>query len=309
MPNSINSKTSTLEIVGVGAIFIDDIVLPDGTTHMGELGGGAIHALIGASLWAKHTGLSGFYGQDLPADILPYLSQHMNIEGLIELDIPQMRAWQLFEEDGRRTEVHRVSITQPFTEGTQPHHLPLSYQSASAYYLLQDFEGIHKWIKAIDGFIFWEPNQLVMTSDKRDAMRDVLQTGKIDVVSPNLVEAKAIYGNLSPDDLVHQMLADGAKKVALRMGEQGSIIADKITGEKHHISVINVENIVDQTGAGNTYCGGLLAGLVQGKSLHTSAIMGTVCASFCLETIGVLKPEHINSQECNNRVQALMSLK
>lgn len=309
MLNSTNNPNLSPDIVGVGAIFIDDIVLADGTTHMGQLGGGVIHALMGASLWGAKAGLSGFYGQNLPNEIIPYLAQYMDIKGLVELDIPQIRAWQLFEADGKRTEVHRVSITQPFTEGTQPHHLPDVYQDASAYYLLQDFEGIHKWINAVDGFILWEPNQLVMKAGKREAMRGVLQTSKIDLISPNLMEAQAVYGDFTPDDLIQWMLDDGAKKVALRMGDKGSIIADRQTGEKHHIAVIQVDNLVDQTGAGNTYCGGLLAGMVQGKSLRESAIMGTVSASFCLETIGILKREQVNVQDRDQRLGELTSIR
>lgn len=294
-------------MVGAGAIFIDDIVLPDGTTHMGQLGGGVIHALMGASLWEEHAGLSAFCGQGLPSDIAPYLAKHMDIAGLIHLDSPQIRAWQLFEEDGRRTEVHRVAITKPFIEGTEPEHLPSIYKAVNAYYLLQTFDGIRKWIDAVNGFILWEPSQLVMQSGKHAEMRDILQTHKIDLVSPNLSEAQSVYGELMVDDLIHALLSDGAQKIALRMGEQGSIIADKNTGEKHHIKTVNLDHIVDQTGAGNTYCGGLLTGIVQGKSLIESAIMGTVSASFCLETIGILKPERIDSGERDKRYHTLLN--
>jgi len=94
--------------------------------------------------------------------------------------------------------------------------------------------------------------------------------------------------------------------VALRMGEDGSIISDKQTGKHQQVGVVEVNHIIDQTGAGNSYCGGLLAGLVQGKSLKESAIMGTVSASFCLETIGILKPEQIDSKERDKRLQLLM---
>jgi hypothetical protein len=41
----------------VGSIILDDIVLYDGQTRMGVLGGGSTHAAMGMRVWADQVGL------------------------------------------------------------------------------------------------------------------------------------------------------------------------------------------------------------------------------------------------------------
>lgn len=297
-----------MNIVGVGAIFIDDIVLSDGRTHMGVLGGGTVHAMMGAAIWDERPGLCAFAGEDLPESVEIHLNAAMDIQGVIRLDFPQIRAWQIFEDDGTRHEIHRVKEIAPFIAGTQPKHLHPTYKKSKAFYLLQHFDGVCTWINedTRNSIILWEPNALSMSADNRDAMREVLQNyPEIDVVSPNLDEAKAVYGINSPEACIDAMFDDGAKAVALRMGAEGSIVADRETGEQHHIGVVRVPEIVDQTGAGNAYCGGMLAGMVQGKSLQESAMMGVVSASFCLESVGVIGFDTVTIEERDRRFEQL----
>ncbi len=295
----------SVRIVGAGAIFIDDIVLPDGTTHMDTLGGGTLHAMMGAVLWDEKPGVSAFTGQGLPAHIPPFLAQHMDISGLISLDVPQARAWQIFEHDGTRRELHRVKDASAFVGGTSPAHLPQHYQHAQGYYLLQDFEGIRKW-NDLPGFKLWEPNQLAMLSGHRDTVRDILQTCPLDAISPNLDEARAIYGNYDPAALIRMMFEDGARLVILRMGRDGSLIAARESGERQFITAIKVENVLDETGAGNTYNGAFLAGIVQGRNLRECGLMGTVAASFCVEQVGVIDPVKVNRADRDERYNLFM---
>jgi len=145
----------------------------------------------------------------------------------------------------------------------------------------------------------------VMLPEHRADFRAALRDCPVDMVSPNLEEARVIYGYLKPDGLVEAMLADGAKAVALRMGAAGSIVADA-NGEWHHINAVVVPDMNDQTGAGNTYCGGLITGLMQGKSLREAAVMGAVSASFCIETVGVLDPAQVSPGERDRRKRLLL---
>lgn len=293
-------------IVGIGSVFIDDIVLPNGQTYMARLGGGVVHALMGASIWNERPGIVATVGQGLPDESSERLHQHLDTRGLVQLDIPQIRAWQLFEEDGTRRELYRVKETLPFIRGAQPEHFPTNYAQSESFYLLQGTDEIRKWGDALKGFILWEPLQQIMTAENATAIRDVLHNCQIDVISPNLIEAEAIYGKQSPEDLVNAILADGAQCVALRMGALGSIVANQ-DGKRHHIGAVNVSQIVDQTGAGNTYCGGILAGLIQGKSLHEAGAMAAVSASYCLEQVGVLNPTIVHTDDRNRRYDQTMS--
>ncbi len=297
----------TPRIVGIGAVFIDDIVLPSGQTYMAQLGGGVVHALMGAALWGERPAIVAPVGQGLPESAHGHLNLYFDTRGLYVLDIPQIRAWQLFEEDGSRRELYRVRETLPFIRGAQPEHLPAEFQQSQGFYLLQDFESIRQWSAVLSGFILWEPLQQIMTADNRSQMRAVLQECKIDLVSPNLVEAQSVYGNLPPDKLIDTLFEDGARKVALRMGEAGSIVACRETAERYFIDAVHVPHVVDQTGAGNTYCGGLLWGIIEGKMLREAGAAGAVSASFCLEQVGVLNPSSIEWEERNRRYQQLVT--
>lgn len=293
-------------MIGVGAIFIDDIVLANGQTHMGQLGGGVVHALMGAALFGERPGIVALAGQGLPQSAHDRLLANFDTTGLHQLPIPQMRAWQIFEHDGSRRELFRVEETRPFTDGAQPVHFPAAYQDSQAAYLLQDFPGIQDWRKIFHGKILWEPLQQIMKAENRQAMHDTLKTTPIDVISPNLKEARAMYGQQhSPQQLIDILLEEGAATVALRMGEEGSLLRDKDHTQYIFIPVVNDLTIRDQTGAGNCYCGTLLAALNQGHTLKDAAIMATVAASFCIEQTGALDPSVVSDWQRQERVEGL----
>jgi len=297
----------TPTLVGVGAVFIDDIVLPTGQTYMAQLGGGVVHALMGAAVWGERPGINAVIGQGLPAEALARLELHLDTAGLVQLDIPQIRAWQLFEEDGTRRELYRVKNIAPFIAGAQPEHFPKHYRNSRGFYLLQGFDGVSAWCKVINGFILWEPLQQIMTPDNRAAIRTILHTCAINLISPNLTEAQAVYGDLPPEDLVDALFEDGAQTVALRMGEEGSILANRDTGERWHLPAVSVRQVVDPTGAGNSYCGGLLWGLLNGKNLREAGAAGAIAASFCIEGVGVVNPAGVNPLERDQRNSACIT--
>jgi hypothetical protein len=294
-------------LVGIGAIFIDDIVLPDGQTHMEQLGGGVVHAVMGAAIWDACPGIAAVTGADLPESALTYLGNRLDTRGLHKIDLPQIRAWQIFEHDGTRRELYRVRDTEPFIAGAQPHYLPQVYRKSPAFYLLQDFAGVRKWRAAVDGIVLWEPLQQIMISENLAQMREVLQTCEIDIVSPNLAEAQAIYGDLSPHDLIENLLNDGARIAVLRMGPEGSMVASRENNQEYSIPPVAVKNVIDQTGAGNTYCGAFLLGIVRGKSLSEAAAMGAVAASFCIEQIGALDPEKVSTGQRDQRFKQIVA--
>jgi len=75
-----------------------------------------------------------------------------------------------------------------------------------------------------------------------------------------------------------------ARTIIVTRGELGSIISTP-DGEIN-IPAVKPKIVVDPTGAGDAYRGGLVSGLVQGKSIEHCARMGSVCASFAVECYG-----------------------
>ena len=72
--------------------------------------------------------------------------------------------------------------------------------------------------------------------------------------------------------------------IIVTQGESGSLVSTP-EGE-FKIPAVKPAKAVDPTGAGDAYRGGLLSGLVHGKTIWESAMMGSVCASFCVEHYG-----------------------
>ncbi len=273
----------------VGGIIVDDIVLPNGETRMEVLGGGVSHAAAGMAIWDVRPGIFASAGYDLPTRARQRLERDFDTQGIRWLDLPQARAWQLFEWDGRRTEIFRVELAEPFLNMPGPDHLPASYRQAKGVYLLQDGNRIPPWRQAFpDAVIFWEPPQAYMTAQNADEFRATLPL--VDIVSPNVLEAAQIYGTDDPAALVQAMLGDGAQMVALRRGAEGSLLGGQGVDGEIVVPAVPVPEVVDQTGAGNTYCGAFLVGWCETHELQRAGCYGAVAASFALEVTGVADP-------------------
>jgi adenosine kinase len=81
-----------------------------------------------------------------------------------------------------------------------------------------------------------------------------------------------------------EVLMTRAKAIIVTLGEQGSKIF-RPNGETT-IPAVKPKKVEDPTGAGDSYRGGLISGLVQAKDIEQCARMGSVCASFAVESYG-----------------------
>ena len=75
-----------------------------------------------------------------------------------------------------------------------------------------------------------------------------------------------------------------AETIITTRGEFGSQVATP--GREICIPPIKARKVEDPTGAGDSYRGGLISGLVRGRDIEQSARMGSVCASFAVESYG-----------------------
>ena len=62
-------------IVLLGNLLVDDVVLADGTTRMGQPGGALLYGALGATVWESRPGLVSVLGDDYPAQVLEQLQQ------------------------------------------------------------------------------------------------------------------------------------------------------------------------------------------------------------------------------------------
>lgn len=79
------------------------------------------------------------------------------------------------------------------------------------------------------------------------------------------------------------MLGLGPSLVAVTMGTDGCIIATK--EKMAHVPAFKV-NVVDTTGAGDAFMGGLSFGLLQGWDHERVGLFANACAALCCTKVG-----------------------
>ena len=65
---------------------------------------------------------------------------------------------------------------------------------------------------------------------------------------------------------------------------------------------IKTDKVKDPTGAGDSYRGGLISGLIRGKDIEQCARIGGVCASFAVECYGT-QEYSFTTDEFNQRLK------
>jgi adenosine kinase len=89
---------------------------------------------------------------------------------------------------------------------------------------------------------------------------------------------------MSKTGLTKSQLLERTGTIITTLGDQGSRVCT-LQGETA-IPAIKPREVVDPTGAGDSYRGGLITGLARGLDIAQSALMGSVCASFAVECYG-----------------------
>jgi len=119
----------------------------------------------------------------------------------------------------------------------------------------------------------------------RAVMADVIRL--TDICLPSYDDVLALTGIADPDALVDHCLALGARTVALKLGEQGAIVAD--ANQRHRIPAFACKP-VDATGAGDTFGGAFVARLVAGDALRDAGRYAAAAAALSTEGYGAVAP-------------------
>ena len=250
------------------SVIIDDIVFHDGRTLMGVLGGGGPQTAFGMKLWTQGgVGLCGGVGLDFPPEAQAWLdAMEIDTRGLRRDPVHRsLRAWQIIEEDGRRTQVWRTQGEAiPTHLALRPDQVPDAYWSARGFHF-----GVHPEAPNLRIMQALRERGIVVSIEPfREASRPLsdveLRTlvSACDIFSPNRVEAESLVGDGDPMMLIRRLTDAGAAIVALRMGAEGSFVHRAVTGETWYIPPVRTQ-VVDPVGAGNAYCGALLVGWLE----------------------------------------------
>jgi len=285
-------------VLAVGDINVDVIALishypqkgGDGLAEKGELhaGGSAANTALTLARFGVEVGLLGRVGADPLAD---YVLGELRRSG-VELDLVQRDQEALtgimfivVTPDGERTMFG--------CRGANSHLAPIS---------LNELNGL-RWLHVSGYALLEEPQRttalMALETAHRRGMTISLDVGmctairakedvrkllpKVDVLFPNLEEARLLTEKERAREALEALLEGGAGLVALKLGKEGCMVGDGKSVFK--VPAFPVE-VVDTTGAGDGFNAGFILGRLWGLSLRESALLGNALGGLACTVLG-----------------------
>lgn len=288
-------------LVVAGNLIVDDVVFENGITSLGQAGGAALYAALGASLWGISVGIASVVGNDYPDDVLEAVSDKgIDLAGVRRVAGPSLKIWLLYE--GRRRQVvHHLDSPSHAQMSPVLADLPSAWRP-SAYHLAPMPLAVQiDWLDSLDS--------LVSPVSQDGSSRVLLSLDLFDLVDEDsLAPLQATFRRvdlalLSEDELLLEAalespglclarLAAGGEgatnrleRILLKRGAQGGLVFDRGADSVRPWQP-RASTIVEPTGAGDAFAGGLLAGLIVGRPLEGALEQAIVSASFALEGQG-----------------------
>ena len=288
-------------LVVAGNLVVDDVVFENGTTSFGQAGGAALYAALGASLWGISVGIASVAGNDYPDDILEAARDRgIDLAGVRRVAGPSLKIWLLYE--GRRRQVvHHLDSPSHARMSPVLADLPSAWRP-SAYHLAPMPLAIQTdWLDSLDSLDSRVspagPSRVLRSLDLFDLVEEQslpsLQAtlARVDLALLSEDELLLEAALESPERCLARLAAgeegatNGLERILLKRGAQGGLVfdrgADRVRPWRPRASTI-----VDPTGAGDAFAGGLLAGLIVGRPLEGALEQAIVSASFALQGQG-----------------------
>ena len=295
-----------MSVLVIGTTALDSIKTPK-LENPRLLGGSASHAAVASSFFAP-TRLMGVVGGDFPAKYLTLFKKHgICLQGLERVKDGKTFHWSGEYEvnmNNRRT----VETVLGVIEHWQP-ALPAAYESTPFVLLANISPGVqHRVLDQISKakFVIADTMDLWLNI----ALPEVLTLLKrIDCLVLNDSEARQLVSDdnvVSALTKIHRM---GPKYVIIKKGEHGSILS----GPKGLFiaPAYPLRKVVDPTGAGDSFVGGLIGYLAAQKkgtvesNLRRAILHGSVVASFCCEGFGLNVTTRTTKAKILERVKEL----
>ena len=296
-----------MSVLIVGSTALDSIKTPKAENPR-LLGGSASHAAVAASFFAP-VKLVGVVGEDFPKKYLQLYRRHnVDLEGL------QILPGKTFHWSGeyevnmnnRRTLATELGVFETFNP-----KLPAAYQD-SPYVLLANIA------PSLQSHVLSQMRRpKFVVADTMDlwlniALPDLLKLIKrVDGFVLNESEARQLTKEDNLVAALKKIHALGPKYVIIKKGEHGAILSSR---KGLFVSpAYPLHRVVDPTGAGDSFVGGMMGFLATAKgaidaNIRRAMIYGSVTASFCCEGFGLTRTTKIKRADIEKRVKELEKL-
>ncbi|HEY2748205.1 MAG TPA: PfkB family carbohydrate kinase [Polyangia bacterium] len=297
----------TKGLVVVGSVALDSVEA-NGSVHDDVLGGSASFFSTAASYFAP-VRLVAVVGEDMPEQHLKFLgARGVDLAGL------ERAKGKTFRWKGRYSAdlASRTSLdTQLNVFADFKPKLPAEWRDTEFLFL----GNIHPALQldvltqvtkprlvAMDTMNFWIEGELA-------ALARVLE--RVDLLVINDEEARLLSNEHNLPRAARAIRAMGPKTVIVKRGESGALLF-----HEHGVfaaPAYPLEQVIDPTGAGDTFAGGFMGYLARVRDIGPQAVRramfyGSVMASFCVEDYSLDRLRSLSEGEIEGRYRAFRDL-
>ena len=284
-----------------GNVTIDDLVFADGTTMWRVPGGNSIYAALGMALWGERPEVVAPIGPDYP---IAKLMDRIELKRCRPIS-RTLRNWGLYEEDGTRHFVFRSGMRK--WEEFSPNAADLDENPYAFCHLAPLPWKLHLQIA---GGLRARAARLISVDldDRRlsevPAAEIVRLLGLVDLFMPSRQDIAEIFPGKTPLDAMKALreMAPDTPVIVIKCGPAGAIAHERNASD-YLESPTAAESAVDETGAGDAFCGGALVGFSHHLALREALARAAVSASFAVETVGSSGLVTASREEAEGRFQ------
>tara|TARA_B100001057_G_scaffold331379_2_gene331712 strand:+ start:17168 stop:18079 length:912 start_codon:yes stop_codon:yes gene_type:complete len=297
------------KILITGTVAFDDIETPFGSSGK-VIGGAGTYIALASSLFTKNLAIVSIIGEDFPEKEIKFLNSRGVDTKMIEI----IKGGKTFYWKGKYHEnmIGRDTLSTELNVLEKFNPVINSEFSSSEIILLGNLHPLvqntvinqssnPKRFIILDTMNFWMDNAL-------SELKDVVK--KVDLIIINDEEAQQLTNESNIFNAGNKILKMGPKKVIIKKGEHGSIYLDSF--HKYILPAYPVDSLVDPTGAGDSYAGGI-AGFLSTKQevsfneIKEAMLFGTLTASFCVENFGVEGLRNLDYEKLVSRLKIFKS--
>jgi sugar/nucleoside kinase (ribokinase family) len=303
-----------MSILAVGSVAFDTIATPAGRVE-NMLGGSATYFSMAASYFTD-VRIVAVVGQDFSADHENVLKKRGVDTRGIQREQGKTFRWggQYLENlNEAKTEFTELNVFQNF----QP-QIPEEYMDSLFLFL----GNIHPTLQAA---VRLEMQRVRLTGGDtmnfwiQGSLKELTETLKlVNVLLINDGEAKMLAAEKSLPRAARKVLAMGPQALVIKHGEYGATIffregAFGIGSHPFRAPALPIEEVVDPTGAGDSFAGGFMGyiasqGQLNREVLKRALFYGGVMGSFAVERFGTERLQTLTRQEIDARFQVFREL-
>ena len=294
-------------VLVVGSVAYDSVETPEKKVE-NSLGGSAIYFSAAASLFVP-VKVVGVVGNDFDWNDIAFLKEkRVDFEGMQQVPGKTFRWGGRYEKDMNYRETLYTDLNVFETFDPQ---IPEAYRKTPFLFLANIQPELQQCVLAqmerprftmLDTMNFW-------IEGRYDALIETIRM--VDGIVINEEEALELVHETNLIRAMKKITALGPRVIIIKKGEHGAVLS--VNNSYFFAPAYPVENVIDPTGAGDSFAGGFMGylteqGNVAESTLRKAVVYGSAVASFCVEGFSVNRLRELNRQELDKRVATFRKL-